>query len=109
MIVSPDRPRGFLLRKQCRCGTVDSKSALRSVGTILSRVRALPPAPWPGGGPESLKSPCCGLAIHKDQTNLKPPSFFPLTCTWREAVKEGQEVKRLSTFIFRTLCAVVLV
>ncbi|GFO21664.1 NADPH oxidase 5-like [Plakobranchus ocellatus] len=26
-----------------------------------SRVRAPPPAHWPDGGPESLRSPCCGL------------------------------------------------
>ncbi|GFO43647.1 hypothetical protein PoB_007015200 [Plakobranchus ocellatus] len=35
-------------------GTVASESALRSAGTLLSRVRAPPPAPWPDGGPESL-------------------------------------------------------
>ncbi|GFO47741.1 hypothetical protein PoB_007424600 [Plakobranchus ocellatus] len=46
-------------------GTVASESALRSAGTLLSRVRAPPPAPWPDGGPESLRSPCCGLAIYK--------------------------------------------
>ncbi|GFO39692.1 hypothetical protein PoB_006619700 [Plakobranchus ocellatus] len=46
-------------------GTVASESALRSAGTFLSRVRAQPPAPWPDGGPESLRSPCCGLAIYK--------------------------------------------
>ncbi|GFO16771.1 hypothetical protein PoB_004327600 [Plakobranchus ocellatus] len=39
-------------------GTVASESALRSAGTFLSRVRAPPPAPWPDGGPESLRSPC---------------------------------------------------
>ncbi|GFO14956.1 hypothetical protein PoB_004146100 [Plakobranchus ocellatus] len=33
-------------------GTVASESALRSAGTLLSRVRAPPPAPWPDGGPE---------------------------------------------------------
>ncbi|GFO03626.1 hypothetical protein PoB_003013100 [Plakobranchus ocellatus] len=43
-------------------GTVVSESTLRSAGTILSRVRAPPQAPWPDGGPESLRSPCCGLA-----------------------------------------------
>ncbi|GFO43615.1 hypothetical protein PoB_007012000 [Plakobranchus ocellatus] len=47
------------------CGTVASESALRSAGTLLSRVRAPPPAPWPDGGPESLRSPCCGLALYK--------------------------------------------
>ncbi|GFN85795.1 hypothetical protein PoB_001230100 [Plakobranchus ocellatus] len=44
-------------------GTVANESTLRSAGTLLSRVRAPPPAPWPDGGPESLRSPCCGLAI----------------------------------------------
>ncbi|GFO18614.1 hypothetical protein PoB_004511900 [Plakobranchus ocellatus] len=48
-------------------GTVASESALRSTGTLLSRVRAQPPAPWPDGGPESLKSPC-GQAIYKNLT-----------------------------------------
>ncbi|GFO21468.1 hypothetical protein PoB_004797300 [Plakobranchus ocellatus] len=38
-------------------GTVDSGSTLRSAGTLLSQIRAPPPAPWPNGGPESLKSP----------------------------------------------------
>ncbi|GFO19095.1 hypothetical protein PoB_004560000 [Plakobranchus ocellatus] len=45
--------------------TVACESALRSAGTLLSRVRAPLPAPWPDGGPESLRSPCCGLAIYK--------------------------------------------
>ncbi|GFN76337.1 hypothetical protein PoB_000284300 [Plakobranchus ocellatus] len=49
-------------------GTVASESALRSAGTLLSRVRAPPPTPWPVRGPESLRSPCCGLAIYKNQT-----------------------------------------
>ncbi|GFO06484.1 hypothetical protein PoB_003298900 [Plakobranchus ocellatus] len=55
-------------------GTVASESALRSAGTPLSRVRAPPPAPWPDGGPESLRSPGCGLAIYKNQTK---PSTLP--------------------------------
>ncbi|GFO26295.1 arylsulfatase b-like [Plakobranchus ocellatus] len=38
-------------------GTVDSESAIRSGVTLLSRVRAPPPAPWPDEGPESLRSP----------------------------------------------------
>ncbi|GFN74984.1 hypothetical protein PoB_000149000 [Plakobranchus ocellatus] len=45
--------------------TVACESALRSAGTHLSRVRAPLPAPWPDGGPESLRSSCCGLAIYK--------------------------------------------
>ncbi|GFN99367.1 hypothetical protein PoB_002587300 [Plakobranchus ocellatus] len=44
-------------------GSVAIESALRSAGTHLSWVRAPPPAPWPDGGPESLRSPCCELAI----------------------------------------------
>ncbi|GFO20729.1 hypothetical protein PoB_004723400 [Plakobranchus ocellatus] len=40
-------------------GTVDSKSDVSSVGIFL----------WP----ESLRSPCCGLAVDKNQT--KPLSF----------------------------------
>ncbi|GFN97836.1 hypothetical protein PoB_002434200 [Plakobranchus ocellatus] len=53
----------------CIGGTVASESALRSAGTLLSWVRASPPAPWPDGGPESLRSPCY---IYKNQT-LKDP------------------------------------
>ncbi|GFN96650.1 hypothetical protein PoB_002315600 [Plakobranchus ocellatus] len=33
--------------------------SLKSAGSLLSRVRAPPPAPWPDGRPESLRSPCC--------------------------------------------------
>ncbi|GFO18462.1 hypothetical protein PoB_004496700 [Plakobranchus ocellatus] len=46
-------------------GTEDSESALRSAGTLLPRVRAPSPAP------ESLRSPCCGLAVYKQSTNLQ--------------------------------------
>ncbi|GFO23661.1 hypothetical protein PoB_005016600 [Plakobranchus ocellatus] len=49
---------------------------MRSVGTLLSRVRAPPPAPWPDGGPESLRSPSCGLAILK--RNKLILCLFPL-------------------------------
>ncbi|GFN87365.1 hypothetical protein PoB_001387100 [Plakobranchus ocellatus] len=38
-------------------GTVDIESALGSVGTLLSRVRAPTQAPWPDRGPENLRSP----------------------------------------------------
>ncbi|GFO15829.1 hypothetical protein PoB_004233400 [Plakobranchus ocellatus] len=44
-------------------GIVNTQPVLRFAGTLLWQVRAPPPAPWPGGGPESLRSPCCGLAI----------------------------------------------
>ncbi|GFO35616.1 hypothetical protein PoB_006212100 [Plakobranchus ocellatus] len=53
-------------------GTVDSESALISAGTPLSLVRSQPPAPWPDEGPESLRSPCCGLAKYKNQTSSLP-------------------------------------
>ncbi|GFO32478.1 transglutaminase [Plakobranchus ocellatus] len=46
-------------------GTVASESALRSAGTVQSRVRAPTPAPRPDGGPQSLRSPFCGVAVHK--------------------------------------------
>ncbi|GFN94225.1 transposase [Plakobranchus ocellatus] len=49
-------------------GSVANESALRSAGTFLLRFRAPPPTPWPDGRPESLRSPCCGLALHKNQT-----------------------------------------
>ncbi|GFN91732.1 hypothetical protein PoB_001823800 [Plakobranchus ocellatus] len=51
-------------------GTVVSKFALRSALTLLSRVRTPPPAPWPDGGPESLRSPCCGLAIRQSTLRM---------------------------------------
>ncbi|GFO43154.1 hypothetical protein PoB_006965900 [Plakobranchus ocellatus] len=52
--------------------TVACESALRSAGTLLSRVRAPLPAPWPDGGPKSLRSPCCGLAIYKKLKKKTP-------------------------------------
>ncbi|GFO02612.1 hypothetical protein PoB_002911700 [Plakobranchus ocellatus] len=55
--------------------TVACESALRSAGTLLARVRAPLPAPWPDGGPESLRSPCCGLAIYKTQNLIVPMDF----------------------------------
>ncbi|GFN94521.1 hypothetical protein PoB_002102700 [Plakobranchus ocellatus] len=42
-----------------------SEPVLRPAGTFLPRVRAPPSAPWPDRGLESLRSPCCRLAIHK--------------------------------------------
>ncbi|GFN75776.1 hypothetical protein PoB_000228200 [Plakobranchus ocellatus] len=48
-----------------------SESTLRCEGTLLSGVRASPLAPWPDREPESLRSPCCGLAIFiKSQPSL---------------------------------------
>ncbi|GFO18546.1 hypothetical protein PoB_004505100 [Plakobranchus ocellatus] len=47
-------------------GAVDSEFALRSAGILLTRVRrASQPTPWLDRGPESLRSPCFGLAMHK--------------------------------------------
>ncbi|GFN82915.1 hypothetical protein PoB_000942100 [Plakobranchus ocellatus] len=51
-------------------GEVASESTLRSAGTLLSQVQASPPAPWPDKGHENLRSPFCGLAIHKNQIKL---------------------------------------
>ncbi|GFN81421.1 hypothetical protein PoB_000792700 [Plakobranchus ocellatus] len=48
--------------------TMDSEPALRSAGTLLSQVRTPPPAPWPDGGLESLRSHYCELAIHANQS-----------------------------------------
>ncbi|GFN97219.1 hypothetical protein PoB_002372500 [Plakobranchus ocellatus] len=48
---------------------VVSESALRSVATVLSRVRTSPPAPWSAGGPKSLRSSCCGVAFYENQTS----------------------------------------
>ncbi|GFO07680.1 hypothetical protein PoB_003418500 [Plakobranchus ocellatus] len=63
-------------------GTVASEYALRSAGTLLSQVRAQPPAPWPDRGPKSLRSPCCGLAIHKNQSlqHAELPDSLCLPC-----------------------------
>ncbi|GFO12857.1 hypothetical protein PoB_003936200 [Plakobranchus ocellatus] len=47
-------------------GTVAGESALRSAGTLLSWFRAPPMAPWPDEKPESLRSPFCGLVVHKN-------------------------------------------
>ncbi|GFO41756.1 hypothetical protein PoB_006826100 [Plakobranchus ocellatus] len=59
------------MKRRGVCGTVASESALRSAGTILLRVQATLPAPWPDGGPENLRSPCCGLAIKKKQPKIE--------------------------------------
>ncbi|GFO18666.1 hypothetical protein PoB_004517100 [Plakobranchus ocellatus] len=56
--------------------TVACESVLRSAGTLLSRVRAPLPAPLPDGGPESLRSPCCGLAIYKKTQTPWPQRYW---------------------------------
>ncbi|GFN95800.1 hypothetical protein PoB_002230600 [Plakobranchus ocellatus] len=50
-------------------GTVERKPALRSLGTVLSRVRVPPIAPWCNGEPESLISPV--LIVDRLYTKLK--------------------------------------
>ncbi|GFO47072.1 hypothetical protein PoB_007357700 [Plakobranchus ocellatus] len=69
--------------------TVACESALRSAGTLLSRVRAPLPAPWPDGGPESLRSPCCGLAIYK-KLNLRPKPENQLTASKGNLLSENK-------------------
>ncbi|GFO09746.1 hypothetical protein PoB_003625100 [Plakobranchus ocellatus] len=70
----PDRLFGLRILLMLRYGgvggTVVSESTLKSAGTPLSRVRAPPPAPWPDGGPKSLRSPCCGLAMYNNQPTM---------------------------------------
>ncbi|GFO02136.1 hypothetical protein PoB_002864100 [Plakobranchus ocellatus] len=65
-VIRPLRPesRGLTGRSGV---TLASKSALGSAGTFLSRVQAPQLALWPDGEPESLRSPCCGLDIYKNQ------------------------------------------
>ncbi|GFO22754.1 hypothetical protein PoB_004925900 [Plakobranchus ocellatus] len=48
-------------------GTVDSEAALRYAGSPLSRVRAHHLRLCLTKGPESLRSPCCGVAMYKNQ------------------------------------------
>ncbi|GFO16942.1 hypothetical protein PoB_004344700 [Plakobranchus ocellatus] len=42
---------------------VDSEPAFEAAETLLSRVRVSTLTPWPDGGPENLRSPCCRLAF----------------------------------------------
>ncbi|GFN75976.1 hypothetical protein PoB_000248200 [Plakobranchus ocellatus] len=51
-------------------GTVASESALRSAGTLLTRIRTPLPAPWPDVERKSLRSHCYGLAICNTQLSL---------------------------------------
>ncbi|GFO10917.1 hypothetical protein PoB_003742200 [Plakobranchus ocellatus] len=41
-------------------GIVDSELTLRSARILLSRIRTLSPVPQSDGGPQSLRSSCCG-------------------------------------------------
>ncbi|GFO13268.1 hypothetical protein PoB_003977300 [Plakobranchus ocellatus] len=77
-------------------GTVDSESALRSVGALLSRIRAPPPASWPGGGPESLRSPY-GLALFKYQPLMMsaPRSLINAALGISTIIHETMAKKRL--------------
>ncbi|GFN99843.1 hypothetical protein PoB_002634900 [Plakobranchus ocellatus] len=60
----------------------DDAIVLRSYPTYTKRIRsetcrrAPQRVPWPDGGPESLRSPCCGLAINKTQTLTVNLSWF---------------------------------
>ncbi|GFO40580.1 hypothetical protein PoB_006708500 [Plakobranchus ocellatus] len=61
---SPKQKMGF-------GGPVDDEPALRSARIHLSKVRAPPPAPWPGGGSESLRSTRRQLLITTNETKLQ--------------------------------------
>ncbi|GFO28333.1 hypothetical protein PoB_005483800 [Plakobranchus ocellatus] len=47
-------------------GTLDTEAGPISAKILLWRVRAPPLAPWPDVWPESLRSPCGGLAKHRN-------------------------------------------
>ncbi|GFO26442.1 hypothetical protein PoB_005294700 [Plakobranchus ocellatus] len=55
----PSRPPPF--SQGAVGGIADNEAAYISAKTPLSRVRAPPLAPWPDGGPGSLRSPCSNL------------------------------------------------
>ncbi|GFN76954.1 hypothetical protein PoB_000346000 [Plakobranchus ocellatus] len=65
----------------------NSEFVLGSAGTLLWRVRALPPMPWPDWGPGSLRSPSCGQATNttKNQSNLSPYCSSLLTAQDKNA------------------------
>ncbi|GFO31725.1 hypothetical protein PoB_005823000 [Plakobranchus ocellatus] len=52
-------------------GIVGSESALIPVGKLMLKVRAPPLEPSHDGGPESLISTCCGLALYTNQTKAE--------------------------------------
>ncbi|GFO13774.1 hypothetical protein PoB_004027900 [Plakobranchus ocellatus] len=72
----------IVVKRDLPGSTVACESALRSAGTLLSRVRAPLPASWPDGGPESLRSSCCGLAIYK-KLNLPKWRSHPKYALWQ--------------------------
>ncbi|GFO45440.1 glutamate receptor subunit protein glur5, partial [Plakobranchus ocellatus] len=93
-------------------GTVDSESALRSAGTLLSRVRTLQPAPSFEGGPENLISPCCRLTIYKNPNSFGASHLFsqsespaPRTALMYAISRhnEEQERKKLGGEVFNLL------
>ncbi|GFN92837.1 hypothetical protein PoB_001934300 [Plakobranchus ocellatus] len=53
-------------------GTVTSESTLRSAGNPLSQVQVLRLTRWPDGGPESLRSRCCGLVAMYKNLDSRP-------------------------------------
>ncbi|GFO43522.1 hypothetical protein PoB_007002700 [Plakobranchus ocellatus] len=53
---------------------MDSKTALRSAGTLLSRVRAPASTPWPDGRHENLRSRCLESAVHMKTNEAQIPS-----------------------------------
>ncbi|GFO50103.1 hypothetical protein PoB_007660800 [Plakobranchus ocellatus] len=69
-------------------GTVANESALISAGAFLSWVRAPPPAPLPDGRPESLRSPCCGLAKYKKRNKA-----FLAFLAWRQRYRLFQAIQ----------------
>ncbi|GFO03560.1 hypothetical protein PoB_003006500 [Plakobranchus ocellatus] len=71
--------------------TVACEPALRSAGTLLSRVRAPLPAPWPDGGPDSLRSPCCGLAINKNSASWRAKVYQDCPLTHKKKTNRHQQ------------------
>ncbi|GFO10943.1 hypothetical protein PoB_003744800 [Plakobranchus ocellatus] len=80
-------------------GTVVSELALKSAGALLSRFQAPPPASWPDGEPESLKSLCCGLAIFKKTTFLMHDVYIATFGTPHVQFTCQNVLARSSTFL----------
>ncbi|GFN90372.1 hypothetical protein PoB_001687800 [Plakobranchus ocellatus] len=58
----------FLSSSEGVGGTEDKQTRPEICRDTSVGIRAVPLAPWPDGGPESLRSLRCGLATHKMQT-----------------------------------------